>query len=96
MKDHVIRKEPARVLMNLSGGYTKVVLERTIGCGLTDGAVELDIPTAIIPPPLRAIGSRFIVVSRAVVPDENDTPDEIRRLVSDLKIEELVAQEPKP
>ena len=55
-------REPARVLMHLNEGYTKVSLERTEGVGLADGGITWDIPTAAIPAHLRAIGSRFVIV----------------------------------
>lgn len=44
-----ISREPVRVTMHLNGGYTRVVLERTLGLGLADGGIEWDIPTDKIP-----------------------------------------------
>jgi hypothetical protein len=46
-------REPARVVMHLNGGFTKVALERTLGSGMADGGVYWDIPTGRIPLHLR-------------------------------------------
>jgi hypothetical protein len=53
-------EEQVRVEFHLNG-YTKVILERTIGVGLADGGVTWDISTNQIPKHLRAIGSRFVI-----------------------------------
>jgi len=55
-------KEPVKILFHLNGGFTKVILERTIGVGPADGGIALDIPTEKIPGRLRKIGSRFILL----------------------------------
>jgi hypothetical protein len=53
---------PARVLFHLNGGYTKILFEDTVGSGQGDGGICWDIPTRLIPPHLRMIGSRFCVI----------------------------------
>lgn len=75
--------------MHLSGGFTKVLLEQTAGAGLADGGIEWDIPTDRIPPHLRAVGSRFVIVSRSLRPEPHDSVDELRAAADDLAIEEL-------
>lgn len=55
-------EEPVKILFHLNEGFTKVILERTIGVGMADGGIEWDIPTEKIPRNLRKIGSRFILV----------------------------------
>jgi hypothetical protein len=82
-------REPARVVMHLNGGFTKVVLERTMGSGMADGGICWDIPTDRIPLHLRAIGSRFLVVTHVIRPDADDTVDALRAAVHELAIEEL-------
>jgi hypothetical protein len=47
-------REKVRVVMHLPEGYTKVLVERIRG-------VYWDIPTSVIPPHLRQMGTRFIV-----------------------------------
>jgi hypothetical protein len=54
-------REKVRIIMHLPEGYTKVLVEWTLGVGMTDGGIYWDIPTSVIPPHLRRIGSRFIV-----------------------------------
>jgi hypothetical protein len=56
-------EEPVRVLFHLDGGFTKVILERTIEIGLAYGGTEWDVPTEKIPVYLRKIGSRFVVAT---------------------------------
>ena len=59
-------RELVQVLFHLSEGYTKVVVEITEGVGLADGGCWWDIPTKVIPPHLRCIGSRFYLVGECV------------------------------
>lgn len=82
-------QEPVKLLMHLNGGYSKVVLERTVGLGIADGGIEWDIPTELIPPQLRAIGSRFIVICESISPDEQDEIEDIRRAASRITVKEL-------
>lgn len=49
----------AIVEMHLNGGFTKVLLEATLGIGLANGGISWDISTEEIPHKLRNIGSRF-------------------------------------
>jgi len=88
MKLHPLR-EPVRVLMHLNGGYTKVFLERTEGCGMANGGIEWDIPTRVIPLHLRPIGSRFLVLTNSVWPESTDTVEELRAVVAAITVEEL-------
>ena len=80
-------REPVRVLMHLNGGFTKVILERTIGVGLADFGIEWEIPTASIPLHLRAIGARFLLITPAG--RRSDSDDELRAARYDIVIEEL-------
>lgn len=50
-----------KVLFHLNEGFTKVLVEKTIGGGLADGRTTWDIPTEKIPFHLRQIGSRVAV-----------------------------------
>jgi hypothetical protein len=59
--------EPAQVIMHLPENWTKILLVRTYGLGLADGGAYWDIPTEVIPPHLRLIGSRFVILSRVGV-----------------------------
>ena len=68
-------REPVRVLFHLGGGYTKVLLERTVGVGLADGGVMWDIPTEAIPPRLRGIDSRFLYVAIQMYGLDKQTTD---------------------
>ena len=47
------------IQMHLNGGSTKVLWEETIGVGLADGGIDVDIPTAKIPLHLRNINNLF-------------------------------------
>ena len=49
----------AVIQMHLNGGFTKVLWEETVGVGLADGGINVDIPTANIPIHLRNINTRF-------------------------------------
>lgn len=89
MKTGTSLREPACVLMHLNSGFTKVILERTVGIGLANGGIEVDIPTACIPFHLRAIGSRFLVTLQSVRPEPLDSADTIRSAMHRYTIEEL-------
>ena len=82
-------RELVRVLFHLSEGYTKVVVEITEGVGLADGGCWWDIPTKVIPPHLRCIGSRFYLVGESVSPDASDTVDDYRLARQALTVEEI-------
>jgi|GEM_PF-6258600 len=57
----VTLREKVRVIMHLPEGYTKVLVERTLGVGMADGGVYWDIPTSVIPPHLRRMGCQFVL-----------------------------------
>jgi hypothetical protein len=84
-------RETVRLVMHMSEGYSRVILESTEGMGMAYGGVCWEIPTERIPQHLRAIGSRFVVTaespSQAEV--ENMTPQELRATLQELKIEEI-------
>ena len=89
MKPSTLLREPARLVMHLNEGFTKVALERTSGSGLADGGVCWDIPTDRIPFHLRAMGSRFLVVCQTYQPEPHDSAEAIRAgLYDDISIEE--------
>jgi len=81
-------REPVRVLMHLNGGYTRVSVVRTEGSGMADGGMTWDIPTAVIPPHLRALGAQFLAVVPRFTPEDQDSPDDIRRMVGQVEIHE--------
>jgi hypothetical protein len=54
-------REPAQVMMHLPENWTQVLLLRTYGLGMADGGIYWDIPTEVIPPQLRSLGSRFVI-----------------------------------
>ena len=81
-------RERARVLFHLNG-YTKVVLERTEGLGLTDGAVSCDIPTRRIPFHLRQIGSVFVIQTSTLSDEELNDPDALHDVKNRFTIEEV-------
>lgn len=89
MKTGTNFREPARVVMHLSSGFTKVALERTMGSGMADGGIYWDIPTVRIPPHLRAIGSRFVVITQSVRPEPQDSADALRAAMHDVAIEDF-------
>jgi hypothetical protein len=77
----VEHREKVKLIMHLPGGYSRVLLESTVGVGLAGGGVHWDIPTEAIPPQLRGLGSRFLVHATSVAgKHEADkmTPDQIR------------------
>ena len=51
----------ARVIMHLNGGYSQIVLEDAPGSWGAEGGLIKEIETHRIPPPLRGIGTRFVV-----------------------------------
>ena len=67
-------REPVRVEFHLSEGVTRVVYERVPNSWL-------EIPTADIPPHLRHIGSRFILVGNGITPEKGDSIEEIRAAI---------------
>ena len=70
-----------RLEMHLPAGYSRVKLELGGGVGLAGGEIYWDIPTESIPPHLRKLGSRFVVIQTDLAgPLEvaNMTPEEIR------------------
>jgi len=85
-------REKVKVTMHLPGGYTKVLVERTKGLGLADGGICVDVLTSIIPPHLRRIGSRFVLVITTDWPSEAEsdamTADQMRR-VDKMSVEEI-------
>ena len=86
-------REPVRVLMHLNGGYTRVSVVRTEGLGMADGGVTWDIPTGAIPPHLRAIGAQFLASMPRFMPEDHDSPDDIRRMIRRLEIHELTGHD---
>ena len=79
--------------MHLNGGYTRVSVVRTEGLGLANGGAEWDIPTEAIPPHLRSLGSQFLAIVPRFTPDEDDSPDEIRRMIEQVEIHELTGHD---
>ena len=84
-----IVRTQVRVVMHLSAGYTRVMVEETEGVGLADGGVEWDIPTDIIPFNLRSIGTRFLLIRSALTSVEGLNAEHVRRALSEMYVEEL-------
>ena len=82
-------REPARILFHLNEGFTRILFERTEGLGIANGGAEWDIPTSLIPPNLRRIGSRFMIDSASIWPEPGDTAEELRAAIYEIRIEEL-------
>jgi hypothetical protein len=77
----VEHREKVKLTMHLPSGYSRVLLESTVGVGLAGGGIHWDIPTEAIPLHLRRLGSRFIVFATSVSGKreaDQMTADEIR------------------
>lgn len=70
--------EPVRVLFHQNGGFTKLVYERYEQGGVTDGPRTFDLPTGEIPENLRTVGSRFLLITEAPIPESSDSLEQIR------------------
>ena len=84
-------REKVRVIMHVPESYTKVLVERTLGVGLADGGIYWDIPTKVIPPHLRQMGSRFIVEATGLtgrLEAEKMTAEEMRSAI-EYSVEEI-------
>jgi hypothetical protein len=90
-KKRTVVREPAKVVMHLDGGYTRISLTRIEGLGIADGGVLWDIPTEAIPFNLRRIGSQFLVIQQNV--DKHDSPEQVRHIRDQIEIRELTAQD---
>ena len=80
MKPGTAFREPARVVMHLNEGFTRVQL---------DLGAQWDIPTAAIPLRLRAIGSRVRVIMQSVRPEPQDSAEALRAAMHDVTVEPL-------
>lgn len=72
-----------KVEMHLPGGFTRVLLIE-----IADGRGFWDIPTEKIPTPLRVLGAKFFVVAPSFDVEINDSADAIRKVLSELRVEE--------
>ena len=70
-------RHPVRVLFHLNEGYTRVLMERLVD-GRPVSLYDLDIPTSIIPPHLRPLGSRFMLIWPSYRVEAADSAEEIR------------------
>ncbi len=89
------QKHKVKLLMHLPSGYSMVLAELGGGVGLAGGNAQMEIPTESIPPHLRKIGSRFLVIYRGLAGQleaEQMTPDEIRSSIS-YRVLELTAED---
>ncbi len=82
-------REPARLLFHLGEGYTRVPRTRFENQGPADGSSDIDLPTHVTPPHLRALGSRFLVIGQHVTPEDDDRADDLRAAVRAMHVEEL-------
>lgn len=78
-----------RVLSHLDGESTRVTLEATGGLQGPDGGPWWTVPTRVIPPHLRPIGSRFLLQGRSA--DPKQSAEEIRQALSSPTVRELPA-----
>jgi hypothetical protein len=67
--------QEVHVLFHLNGGYTKVLFSEFRSWGR---AVAMDVPTRLIPPDLRAIGSCFLLGAQRRSLDTYDSADAVR------------------
>ncbi len=84
--------EKVRVIMHLPGGYTKVLVEWTLGVGMADGGIYWDIPTEVIPPHLRSMGSRFLLLATGLEGKreaERMSAEEIRAAIHQYSVREI-------
>jgi hypothetical protein len=79
--------------MHLNGGFTRVSVIRTEGLGLADGGATWDLRTNAIPSHLRTLGSEFLAVVPRFAPQADDSADDIRRMLAQVEIHELSAQD---
>lgn len=84
-------REAARLDAHLSGGLSRVIIERHVGSGHAPDGGAIEVPTDELPRHLRALGSRFVVALRSVTPEPHDTAAELRAARC-LWIEELPAR----
>jgi hypothetical protein len=81
-----------RVIMHLPAGYTKVLVEWTFGLGMADGGIDWDIPTEVIPLHLRAMGSRFLLLTTSLtgkLEAETMTDEQIRATIHQYSVREI-------
>ena len=88
MKHRDEMRHPVRVLFHLNEGYTCVLMERLVGDKYV-ALHDLDIPTKVIPPHLRPLGSRFMLVWSPFSVKVTDSIEDIRNHVMNLRAEEL-------
>ena len=86
-------REKVRVINAPSRGlHESIVVECTLGVGMADGGIYWDIPTSLIPPRLRQMGSRFIVETTSLSGQreaEKLTAEEMRS-AQHVSVEEIV------
>jgi hypothetical protein len=85
-------REKVQVVMHLPEGYTKVLVQRTLGVGMADGGIYWDIPTSVIPPQLRQMGSRFLLETTGLsgkLEAENMSAEEIRSAIRQYVVREI-------
>jgi hypothetical protein len=75
---------PVRVAFHLNEGYTRVLWD-----GFRADVPGWDIPTEIIPPHLRRLGSRFLLVWTPISVEVGDSADEIRTMMK-FRVEEML------
>ena len=78
--------------MHLPEGHTKVLIERTFGVGMAGGGIYWDIPTTVIPPHLRQMGSRFLLETTELSGKEeaeNMSAEEIRSAIRQYVVTEI-------
>ena len=81
-------RQPAVMLFHLDGGFTRVQLLHVAGCW--------EIPTACIPPALRPIGSRLLVVMPRFSVEAHDTPETIRLWLESCEVGPLAPEDELP
>ena len=67
--------QPVHVLFHLNGGYTKVLFSKFQSWGRP---VAMDVPSRLIPPHLRAIGSCFLLGAQRRGLTTYETADAVR------------------
>jgi hypothetical protein len=83
MKTGATLREPVRIFRHEEGDVTSVVLERSPDRG------TIEVPNDRIPGGRRPVGSRFVLVMRAVWPEPGDTAEEFFEALDDVRLEEF-------
>jgi hypothetical protein len=83
MKTGATVREPVRIVRHDEGGVTSLALERD------PTAEPIEVPSAQIPGGLRPVGSRLVLVLRALWPEPGDSVEEFFEALDQVQLEEF-------